>query len=83
MTKQNCMEDNFEKFIRENKRITFENKLSNSYSVSIDAEKFKRVLQNIMDNAKRSIEKQTGQLKIMLRETNSSLIIKKSIHSKR
>jgi len=72
---ENCVEDSFEEFARENKRIIFENNLSNSYFVSIDAEKFKRVLQNIMDNAKRSIENQTGQLKIILRETNSLAIM--------
>ncbi|MDD2495688.1 MAG: HAMP domain-containing sensor histidine kinase [Tissierellia bacterium] len=72
---ESCMEDSSEEFTRENKRIIFENNLSNSYFVIIDIAKFKRVLQNIMDNAKRSIEKQTGQLKIILRETNSSVII--------
>src|SRR5690606_29390525 len=41
----------------------------------IDTTKFKRVLQNIMDNAKRSIEEHTGQLIIILRETNSSVVI--------
>ena len=72
---EGCVEDNLEDFLRENKRITFENKLSATYVVIIDIEKFKRVTQNIMDNAKRSIETQTGQLKVMLRETNSSVII--------
>ncbi len=62
-------------FLRENKKIYFDNKLLTTSFVMIDVEKFKRVIQNIMDNAKRSIETQTGQLKIMLRETNSSVII--------
>lgn len=72
---ENCTQDSLEDFLRENKRIIFENKLSGPYFVMIDIEKFKRVIQNIMDNAKRSIETQTGQLKIILRETNSSVII--------
>lgn len=72
---ESCLEDCSEEFIRENKRIILDNNLSSSYFVIIDTLKFKRVLQNILDNAKRNIEKQTGQLKIILRETNSSVII--------
>lgn len=72
---ESCIEDNSEIFLHENKRIIFENKLSTASFVIIDVTKFKRVIQNIMDNAKKSIEEQTGQLKIILRETNSSVII--------
>lgn len=72
---ESCIEDSSEGFLRENKRIIFENKLSTASFVIIDVAKFKRVIQNIMDNAKRSIETQIGQLKVMLRETNSSVII--------
>ncbi len=72
---ESCIEDSSEDFLRENKRIIFENKLSTTIFVIIDVAKFKRVVQNIMDNAKRSIEAQTGQLNIMLRETNSSVVI--------
>nr|WP_312578082.1 HAMP domain-containing sensor histidine kinase [Sedimentibacter sp.] len=72
---EDCVEDSSEEFMRENKRIIFENKLSTSYFVIIDIAKFKRVIQNILDNAKRSIETKTGQLEIILRETNTSVII--------
>lgn len=72
---ESCIEDSSEEFIHENKRIIIENDLSNLYFVTIDAAKFKRVIQNILDNAKRSIEKETGELKIILRETSSSVII--------
>jgi signal transduction histidine kinase len=72
---ESCIEDNSEEFIGENKRIIFENELSASCFVVIDIEKFKRVLQNIIDNAKKNIEEQTGQLKIILRETSSSVIM--------
>ena len=72
---KNCIEDNLEGFAHENKKIIFENNLSGTFFVMIDVEKFKRVVQNIMDNAKRSIEEGTGQLRIILRETNSSIIV--------
>lgn len=72
---ESFIEDSSEEFIRENKKIIFENKLLTPYCVIADGEKFKRVVQNIIDNAKRNIEKQIGQLRIILRETNSSVII--------
>jgi len=70
-----CIEECSEEFNRENKRLIFENNLSTSYFVTMDVTKFKRVVQNIMDNSKRNIEKHEGQLRIILRETNSSVII--------
>lgn len=72
---ESCMNDNLEDFFLEDKRIIFENRISNISFVVIDVEKFKRVVQNIMDNAKRNIKTQRGMLKIILRETNSSVII--------
>lgn len=72
---ESCMEDHSEEFRLENKKLIFENELSNPVFIIIDVEKFKRVIQNILDNAKKSIEEQRGELKIILRETNSSLII--------
>ncbi len=72
---EGCVEDSSAEFERENKSIILKNELSDIYFVTIDSEKFKRVIQNILDNAKRNIEKEFGQLKIILRETNSSVII--------
>ncbi|MGD9567219.1 MAG: winged helix-turn-helix domain-containing protein [Sedimentibacter sp.] len=72
---ENCVEDSSAEFEHEDKRIILENELSDVYFAIIDGEKFKRVIQNILDNAKRNIEKEIGQLKIILRETNSSVII--------
>lgn len=70
-----CIEDNKEGFSMERKSIVLENTLSSEFFVMIDTTKFKRVLQNVIDNAKKSIEIERGQLKIILRETNSSVII--------
>jgi len=72
---ESYIEDTSTEFKIENKRIFFDNELLTSTFVIIDAEKFKRVLQNIMDNAKRSIEKEIGQLRVILRETKASVII--------
>ncbi len=72
---EDCLEDNSAEFERENKKIILENKLLEEYFVYIDREKFKRVIQNIIDNAKRNIEKEFGKLTLILRETNSSVIM--------
>ena len=72
---KDCIDDSLTDFKLENKSIVFENKLSAETFVIIDVEKFKRVAQNIVDNAKSNIEEQVGQLKIILRETSSSVII--------
>lgn len=71
----NYIEDNLADFEGENKSIIFENELEGVHHLLIDNEKFRRVMQNITDNAKRNIEEYTGQLKVLLRETNSSVII--------
>ncbi len=72
---ESCVDDSSSEFEHEDKRIILENELSVEYFIIIDSEKFKRVIQNILDNAKRNIEKEIGQLKIILRETNSSVIL--------
>src|SRR5690606_9028761 len=72
---EDCVEDSLTEFKRESKSIILKNELLTVNYTLIDTTKFKRVLQNIMDNAKRSIEEHTGQLIIILRETNSSVVI--------
>lgn len=72
---EGCVEDSSDEFEREDKNIIFQNELTDRYFLSIDTDKFKRVVQNIVDNAKRNVDRETGQLKVILRETNSSVII--------
>lgn len=43
--------------------------------VSIDRERLKRVIQNILDNAKKFMDKADGQVDILIRETRTSAII--------
>jgi len=49
--------------------------LKETVFVLIDRERFKRVIQNILDNAKKFMEKADGQVDIILRETRTSAII--------
>lgn len=71
---ESCIDDSIREFGLQNKLIILQNKLTKRYFVTIDNEKFKRVVQNIVDNARANIEEK-GLLKIILRETNSSVII--------
>ncbi len=70
-----CVSDNLYQFEIENKDIAIENGLAHSVYVKIDRKKFKRVIQNIIDNAKKNIEEQTGTLIIKLRNTNNAVIL--------
>ncbi len=72
---EDCILDHREGFLKENKEIAFENKLMAESFVSIDIEKFNRVVQNIMENAQKSIKTDGGLLRVILRETHSSVII--------
>ncbi len=70
-----CVQDNLIQFEREGKRILVESELSGTKYVMIDGERFKRVVQNIVDNAKKTIDNKTGKLIIKIRETNSAIIL--------
>lgn len=72
---EDCAEDNKEQFERESKRIIIENELSKSAFVRLDREKFGRVVQNILDNAKKNMKEKVGLLTIHMRETTSSVVL--------
>lgn len=72
---EDCIEDNRNDFRNEDKKIVLENKLKKKTLVLIDGDNFKRVLQNIIDNARRNINRGTGELRLILREMNSSIIM--------
>ncbi|MFC5451242.1 sensor histidine kinase [Paenibacillus aestuarii] len=56
-------------------RIELIDDLQASVQVRIDRERFKRVVQNIVDNAMTYVEKGPGQITISLRDTRTSVII--------
>jgi len=70
-----CVEDNLMQFERENKQICIENERTEKRYVNIDSERFMRVVQNVVDNARKNIEEGEGRLTIKLRETNSAIIL--------
>lgn len=56
-------------------KLTFLNELQEKRQVLLDRERMKRVIMNILDNSRKYMNKAQGEIKISLRETNSSLII--------
>lgn len=72
---EHCVSGNLYQFEIENKSIEIQNELAHVFYVNIDREKFKRVIQNIIDNAKKNIEEHTGKLIVKLRNTNNAVIL--------
>lgn len=60
---------------REKKKITLDNSLPQPRYVSIDSAKFLRVIQNILDNAKRHIQPEAGEITVFLRENAAAVIL--------
>ena len=49
--------------------------MDENVKIAIDTERFKRVISNITDNAKKNILPESGKVKITLRETKKTVII--------
>ncbi|MCJ7688505.1 MAG: HAMP domain-containing histidine kinase, partial [Clostridiaceae bacterium] len=60
---------------KSNIKIHLKNDLKTSKHVKIDRERFMRVILNIIDNSRKYMDKELGEIIIILRETNSSIII--------
>lgn len=58
-----------------NIHIDFQNNLTDFHYVMLDRARMKRVIVNIIDNSRKYMDKEHGLITIMLRETNSSIII--------
>lgn len=56
-------------------RITLESQLAIRQSINLDRERMKRVVMNILDNSRKYMNKDPGEINVILRETNSSIII--------
>lgn len=56
-------------------QLTFESQLLTKEFVSVDKERLKRVITNILDNSRKYINKSPGLITVLLRETKSTMII--------
>ncbi|MCB2297923.1 sensor histidine kinase [Clostridium tagluense] len=70
-----CINESSIELEKSNIKICLKNDLKGSKYVKIDRERLMRVILNIIDNARKYMDKEQGEITIMLRETNSSIII--------
>ncbi|WP_240762603.1 sensor histidine kinase [Paenibacillus thalictri] len=72
---EDCVADHRYECEKLNIQLTLVSELQDNVFVSIDRERVKRVIQNILDNAMKYMEKSDGRIEIVLRETRSSAVI--------
>jgi len=70
-----CIHESSIELEKSNIKISLKNDLKEARYVKIDRERLMRVILNIIDNSRKYMDKQQGEITIMLRETNSSIII--------
>lgn len=72
---EDCVADHRHEFEKANIRLELTSELKETVFVFIDRERFQRVIQNILDNAKKYMEKPGGRVEVILRETRTSAIV--------
>ncbi|MPN54679.1 Sensor histidine kinase WalK [bioreactor metagenome] len=70
-----CILESSPELEKYNIHIDFQNNLKDFRYVMLDRARMKRVIVNIIDNSRKYMDKENGLITIMLRETNSSIII--------
>ena len=70
-----CIHESSLELEKSNIKIYLKNDLKESRYVKIDRERLMRVILNIIDNSRKYMDKAQGEIAILLRETNSSIII--------
>lgn len=71
---KDCVYENMLELNKYNIEISLENHLTASKFVMLDRDRMKRVIMNIIDNSRKYINKEKGQITIILRETSQSII---------
>ncbi|MBO8173142.1 MAG: HAMP domain-containing histidine kinase [Bacillaceae bacterium] len=72
---EDCLSDYRYEFEKMNIKLSLVCELKERVYVQIDRERLKRVIQNVLDNAKKYVDRDDGQVDILLRETGTSAII--------
>jgi len=70
-----CVEDHRYEFDRAGVQLVLVDQLQDPVLIRIDAERFKRVMQNILNNALKHASSEQGLVQLVLRETRTSAII--------
>jgi len=71
---EDCNAEQEPELEKSNISLKFENRLKEHISVMLDRERMRRVIVNIIDNAKKYMDKEKGEISITLRETSSTVI---------
>lgn len=70
-----CVSDLFIEMEKQGIEINITNQLKKSAEALVDRERLKRVILNIIDNAKKYMNKERGKIDIILRETDKTTVI--------
>ncbi|PRR86086.1 sensor histidine kinase [Clostridium luticellarii] len=70
-----CIEESRMELAKSNIKIDLQNNLDNSQFFRVDRIRFMRVILNIIDNSRKYMNKKSGRISIILRETKTSIII--------
>jgi signal transduction histidine kinase len=70
-----CIAESAPLLLKNNIELKLQNELSKTIYVMLDLERMKRVILNIIDNSRKYMNKEKGEIKIILRETSVSIII--------
>lgn len=70
-----CLHESAFELQKSNIKISLKNDLNEPKYVKLDRDKMRRVMINIIDNSRKYMDKEQGEIALMLRETNSSVII--------
>lgn len=72
---ESCIDDHRFGFQKEGKQITLNNELNEPAFVMIDTSRFGRVVQNILDNAKKNIAPGSGKVEVIIRRKLHNVIL--------
>ncbi|MHB8124999.1 MAG: sensor histidine kinase [Desulfitobacteriaceae bacterium] len=72
---KDCILESEPELENSNIKVVLLNELQQKQQVLLDRERMKRVIMNILDNSRKYMNKAQGEIIILLRETNSSIII--------
>jgi signal transduction histidine kinase len=70
-----CIFDSAVELDKTNIKISLENSLKGVRYITIDRERMRRVIMNIIDNSRKYMNREAGRITISLRETNLSIVI--------
>lgn len=72
---KDCIYESTPELHKNNIEINLENHLTGSKYVMVDRDRMKRVIMNIIDNSRKYMNKENGQITVILRETQQSIIV--------